>query len=310
MTFLKYTLSILLVFFTFSISLAQEAGFREVQLTTDASDNMFASYNKLGTKIIFESNRNGNWQIYLMETDSLKQERITTNDFNDRRPTWHPSKNIVLFESDRSGTNEIYQLDLNTYVSSRIPIKSKGEKKYAQFAPNGEDIVFNLIRSESNADIFKVHESGKRLKKIVDNTNSNLYPHYSRKGDEVIYHSDKNPQGDANIIYTYNIITKDRSRLTYFKNESFQPIWSNKRNQIAYVASIDGNKPEIYKMRIDGSNKARITINEVDDFYPSWSPDDTNLLITGFRDGHFQIIKVLLKERIKQKEGVQNTVRD
>ncbi len=310
MTFLKHQLLLLTVLLSYSLSVAQNAGFKETQLTTDASDNMYASYNALGTKIIFESNRDGNWQIYLMETDSMRQKRVTNNAFNDRRPTWHPSKNMILFESDRSGTNEIYKLDLSTNETIKIPIKSKGEKKFAHFAPNGEDLVYNVIRTDNNVDIFKVHQKGKRTRKIVDNNNSNYYPRYSPKGDEVIYYSNKNPQGDSNIIYSYNIITKDRSRLTYFKNESIQPMWSNKRNQIAYVASIDGEKPEIYKMRIDGSNKSRVTYNQEDDFYPSWSPDDTNLLVTGFRNGNYHIIKVLLKQPIKQKEGVHNTVRD
>ena len=40
-------------------AVAQERGFKEEQLTHNAFDNRYASYNKAGETIIFESNRDG-----------------------------------------------------------------------------------------------------------------------------------------------------------------------------------------------------------------------------------------------------------
>lgn len=284
-----------------NISLAQEFGYKEVQLTYTTSDNRYASYNKSGTKILFESNRNGNWQIYTMDINGGHQKRLIKSSFNDRRPTWHPYKDIILFESDRTGTFELYKLDLESHKISRIRIPVHGNKSRAQYAPNGVEIIFNLQDPKGDFDIYAVHHKGKRPKKLIDDSFNNLYPQFSRRGEYFLYYSNKNNEKETDVIYTYNIITEEKSRLTYFKDHSSYAKLSNNRLRVVYSASLDQKKPEIFIMKHDGKNKRQITFNNESDILPIWSPNDINLLITGKRNGHFQICKILLKEPLESK---------
>ncbi|WP_136468885.1 TolB family protein [Flagellimonas onchidii] len=58
---------------------------------------------------------------------------------------------------------------------------------------------------------------------------------------------------------------------------------------IAFWSEKDGN-PEIYSMRIDGSNLTRLTHNEkAEDFYPVFSPDGTKIVFESNRTGNFEI---------------------
>jgi len=41
-----------------------------------------------GSKIAFESNRDGNEEIYVMNADGSNQTRVTNNDAADRHPSW------------------------------------------------------------------------------------------------------------------------------------------------------------------------------------------------------------------------------
>jgi TolB protein len=59
---------------------------------------------------------------------------------------------------------------------------------------------------------------------------------------------------------------------------------------------MEDSKAEIYVMNKDGKTKQRVTFNDVVDTLPTWSPKDINLLITGYRNGSYQICKILLKE--------------
>lgn len=282
-----------------SISLAQEFGYQEVQLTNNPSDNRYASYNKEGTKILFESNRTGKWQLYTMDINGGHQKQLLSNSFNDRRPTWHPYKNMILFESDRLGMTEIYKLNLDNYKVSKIPIPLAGNKSRAQFAPNGVEIVFNLEDPKGDFDIYSIHQKGKRPKKLIDDKYKNLYPQFSRRGNYFLYYSNKNNEKETNVIYTYNIITEERSRLTYFKNHSNYAKLSNNKLRVVYSASVDGGKPEIFIMKHDGKGKRQITFNDEVDILPSWSPKDINLLISRTNNGNLQIFKILLKEPIE-----------
>ncbi len=285
------------ILFLFSLkSIAQDSGYKEVQLTNNDFDNRFASYNKYGNSIVFESNRDGHWQIYIMGINGTNQKRIIKSASNDRRPTWHPYKSIILFESDRSGTNELYTFDLSKGITTKIPIPLKGNKTFAQFAPNGKEIAFNYKKSDNNFDIYIIYYKGKRLKKIIDNTYKNLYPRYSPKGDEIVYFSRKHTKNKDDEIYAYNIILETEIRLTKMPQHNFSPIWSNNGELIAYSTSTEDNEPEIYLMKKDGKAKQRITFNSDEDTLPSWSPNDTNLLITKNKNGNYQICKILLKE--------------
>ncbi|MBD0824044.1 TolB family protein [Aestuariibaculum marinum] len=274
-------------------------GFKEEQLTFSNGDSRYASYNKEGTKIIFESNRDGVWQIYVMNIDGSAQKRVMTTTSNDRRPKWHPSKNMILFESDRTGTNEIYTFDFDSGKVNQLPIKLSGNKYFGSFAPNGGELMFSYSERADIFDIYACSIKGKRLKKVVSNKFKNVYPNLTSRGDVLIYFSNKNTQGESNIIYSQHLFTKDKNRLTYLKDESTYPDWSNTNSsrRIVYSAKVDDMQhSEIFIMRDDGTHKIQITYNDVEDILPCWSPNDINLLISGFRQGNYQICKVLLKE--------------
>lgn len=279
-------------------AVAQERGFKEEQLTHNAFDNRYASYNKAGEAIIFESNRDGHWQIYIMDIDGKNQRRLITSAYNDRRPTWNPFKNMILFESDRNGFSDLYTFDLDTKELKKVPISLKGNKTYAQFAPNGKELIFNYKVGDNNYNIYMISLSGKRLKTIVNNAYANLYPRFSPVGDAILYFSGKHTKRKNDEIYIRNMYNRDEKRLTRSPlNRNFAS-FSNSGTKIVYAASMEDGTSEIYIMNRDGKSPRRITFDNETDTLPNWSPQDFNLLITGTRNGSFQICKILLKEEL------------
>lgn len=299
----KKKLLIIKSIFTFALIIgttlsAQDKGYKEVQLTNNSSDNRYASYNKIGEIIVFESNRDGHWQIYIMDVNGNRQERIINSEFNDRRPTWHPYKNIVLFESDRTGINELYTYNLADRTLKKIPIDLKGNKMYAQFAPNGKELVFNYKVRDNNYNIYTISINGKRREKIIDNTFANFYPRYSSKGDAILYFSKKHTKNVNDELYVKNIITKKEKRLTVSTNNSNFATWSNNGARLAYSSTTESGSLEIFFMNKNGLSNKQITFNSGGSTLPNWSPKGTNLLITGKRQGYDQICMILLKEKL------------
>ena len=58
--------------------------------------------------IVFESDRDGNTEIYVMNTDGSNETRLTHNDAQDISPSWSPDGSKIAFSSDRDGNAEIY----------------------------------------------------------------------------------------------------------------------------------------------------------------------------------------------------------
>ncbi|WP_457566509.1 TolB family protein, partial [Caldithrix abyssi] len=65
-----------------------------------------------GDKITFFSDRDGNYEIYLMNNDGSAQQRLTSNPAEDLNPVFSPDGNKILFHSDREGNFDLYLLDL------------------------------------------------------------------------------------------------------------------------------------------------------------------------------------------------------
>ena len=287
------------IFFLFTVKVISQAeGFVEEQLTHNAFDNRYASYNKAGEVIIFESNRDGHWQIYSMDINGKEQRRVINSASNDRRPTWHPYKNMILFESDRNGVSDLFTYDFDTKVLAKVPVPLNGNKSYAQFAPNGKELIFNYKISDNNFNIYIVADNGKRLKTIINNAYENLYPRYSPRGDAILYFSRKSSKRVNDEIFVYNLFAKKEARLTRWPLHNYFASYSNSGSRIAYVNSTEDIEPEIYIMNKEGKSPRRITFNNTADILPNWSPQDFNLLITGFRNGSYQICKILLKEEL------------
>ncbi|MGW9684098.1 hypothetical protein [Flagellimonas sp. 2504JD1-5] len=282
-----------LVFSSFLLPLlllSQTDGWKETCLTHNAADDRYASYSPDGNWIVFESNRDGNWEIYLMDNQGGNVQRLTNNPSDDRRPTWHPNGRKLLFESDRNGANRLYTLKIATRKEQNLKkIETSGEPIFAAFSPNGNNIAVSFQEAEQQGSIALLDKRGKMLKKIIHNDYRNFYPKWSKDGKEILFFSRKDTENQDDEIYRLNIRTGIEKRLTKWPKHNFCPSWSGDGKQIVYVTSMENSRPEIYIMDKDGSNKTRITHNEDGETLPNWHPSQNKILITAYRNGNYEI---------------------
>ena len=62
-------------------------------------------------QIAFGSFRDGNSEIYVIDTDGKNPRRLTNNPADDRYPAWSSDGKMIAFNSDRDGNDEIYVMD-------------------------------------------------------------------------------------------------------------------------------------------------------------------------------------------------------
>ena len=78
------------------------------QLTTDSSDMAPTAH---GNKVAFMSLRDGNWEIYSINTDGSDLKRLTNNGVNDGLPTFSPNGQFIAFVSDEGGKWAIWAMN-------------------------------------------------------------------------------------------------------------------------------------------------------------------------------------------------------
>jgi tetratricopeptide (TPR) repeat protein len=77
-------------------------------LTDDASDTAPAVY---GHRLLFMSNRDGNWEIYVLELGTTEPQRLTRNTANDGLPVWSPDGQMLAFVSDQGGVWAVWAMN-------------------------------------------------------------------------------------------------------------------------------------------------------------------------------------------------------
>jgi TolB protein len=74
-----------------------------VQLTDVPSGDTLPVWSPDGTKIAFQSLRDHNYEIYVMNADGSGQTNLTNHPGKDLEPSWSPDGTQIYFRTDRDG---------------------------------------------------------------------------------------------------------------------------------------------------------------------------------------------------------------
>jgi hypothetical protein len=119
-----------------------DGGAAPTQLTFSSSVADFdPTWSHDGAKIAFVSHRDGNDEIYTMNTDGSDQLRITSSGGDDRAPSWSPDGGAIAFQSDRDGNAQIYEIASGGGPEVRLTNESSTDTA-PTWSPNGTQIAF------------------------------------------------------------------------------------------------------------------------------------------------------------------------
>ena len=220
--------------------------------------------------ISFDSNRAGNYDIYVMDTNGGNLRNLTHHPAYDSKATWAPNGRAFAFVSDRDGDSEIYIKYLNGTEPRRLTYRP-GPDSDPAWSPDGKWIAFSAgTRKEDSYsyDIYKIDIHGENLQQLTDDGKYNLVPSWSPDGEKIAFYSRPNDKGG---IYVMTADGKRIRRVMRPQDQGTAPSWSPDGKQIAYYVGIMGSG--IYIMSAQGQNPRRVTPNKIWSHNPAWSPD-------------------------------------
>ncbi|MCE2400635.1 PD40 domain-containing protein [Candidatus Poribacteria bacterium] len=217
--------------------------------------------------ISFYSNRTGNRDIYIIDTNGENLRNLTNHPASDCCATWAPDGRSFAFMSRRDGKGNIYIMKVGETEARRLTNHPEQDSAPA-WSPDGKWIAFQSNRT-GKSQIYKIDINGKNLQRLT-NQGNNYTPAWSPDGKLIAFYSDQNEWGDVYVM------DSDGKGVRRIKNEhgggSRSPAWSPDGKQIAFDISRQGNG--IFIMDVDGGNSRRMSPPLNWSYNPAWSPDD------------------------------------
>ena len=93
------------------ISVMNANGMEKVQLTSDGHSKISADWSADEKMIVFDSEQDGDTDIFTMKSDGSEITQLTSNNDTDFLAYWSPNGNTIVFSSDRDGDFEIFTMN-------------------------------------------------------------------------------------------------------------------------------------------------------------------------------------------------------
>ena len=208
--------------YPYSIFKAKADGSGLTRLTDNPQYDAEPIISNDGKKIVFGSQRENNFDIYIMDADGSNLKRLTDTTGYDGGPWFsHDSKKIVwrswypetdeekqLWKDSMAG-NYITATPLDIWVmdsdgKNKKRLTENGATNWApSWHPDGKRIVFSSNMDDWHEDIkqfghnfelYMINEDGSNLERLTFNNSFDSFPMFSADGKKLAWGANRNPE--------------------------------------------------------------------------------------------------------------------
>lgn len=242
-------------------------------------------------RIVFSSDRDGNSEVYIMNSDGTGQTNLTNNPASDWGAAWSPDGTKISFASDRSGNYDIYTMNpdgsnvtniTNSPENEGPPIWSPDGTKMISVRQSGSDYRILLMKSDGTdqfafpayTEPYGLNDFSPDSQKVVGSfPNSGYFQLVTANSDL----SNAAPITSGNYRHGFPRFSPSGDKIAYFRNDG------------------SSSATELFVSNVDGTNQTSIATVSPDTSMmnlPYWSPDGTRIIYTGNNDGNWDLYTV------------------
>lgn len=227
-------------------------------------------------EILFTTNRDGNYEIYVMAVDGTGVRNLTQHPSLDYAASWSPDGARVVFQSNRSGNYDLYVMPAGGGEAVNLtnhPAADVG----ATWSPDGQRIVFASDRDQARRELYVMRADGTDVRRLTHNTQYEETPVWAPDGTRLAFTRQvEEPAagghaGNGEIFVMAADGTGER-RVTTRSGFDSAPSWSPDGRRLAFHGAVpDGF--DLFVVGVDGSGLQPLTQGAPEEYQPAWSAD-------------------------------------
>lgn len=286
------------------------------QITHGNHDDAAPCFSPDDKLIAFQSNRDGNMEIYTLEIETHYVKRITYHPAQDEFPVFSANGEVIVFTSTRDDSlnssewklREIYFVALKSDHLARFT-NNDADDWYPSFDSKGSKLLYVSTRDDIRDIHFSKQWSDIYLHDINEDAITRLTESNFQTGTPCFSSNNKWIVNSANKDGNFHIYKMDNAgqhieQLTFGDANDSAPQVSPNNKLITFFSDRNGNC-DIYLMNSDGSNLVQLTCDSADDAYPKFSSEGKKIIYHSKRDKKFQIFWIDLEKPISRDNLVK-----
>lgn len=246
---------------------ADGTGYQQLSADQFAND-YYPSFNPAGNGLLFASNRNGPFDIYLLLFAERSIQRITSFVGDVISPDFSPDGRQIVFANRPSdGPTSIWMVnrdgsDPHLFYAGSGPIVA------VAWSPDGKSLAYAMQMDLPNQyEIFVINLDGSGQRRLTNGL-SGIGGSISWSPDGTSLLISAGPVGGKEI-YHLDFASGATVQLTNGGNNA-SPSWSFDGQYIVFNSPRNGNQSDIFIMNADGSDQRQLTTDPEPDWQPRW----------------------------------------
>ena len=213
-----------------------------------------------GLRIAFASNRDGDYEIFVMDADGSNQTQVTFNTTDDRHPTWSPDSSQIAFERG----SQIWRMSADGSNETQLT-NPPTENLEPSWSPDGSRIAFMRLDPavRQNFDIYKMTPDGDGIERLTTQNDENSDPDWSPDGRWIAY----SLNGVLIVVMEANGSNKRSITTDGFQDE--EPVWAPAGTGFALAYACCQGDHSVYTINELGYQR-QLLDNRGNE--PSWQP--------------------------------------
>ncbi|NMG82638.1 MAG: hypothetical protein GIS02_00325 [Methanosarcinales archaeon] len=178
-------------------------------------------------KIVFASNRSGNFDIWMMNMDGIGLMQLTNSPSNETHPAAVDSK--IVYVSDESGSRDLWSMDLNGSNKQQLT-SSAADECMPAWSPIGGIVYAKRSGGGDDYDLWAMNTDGTGKTQLTNNPSDESSPVFSQSPYQL------------KVAYAIENYDSDIWTMSFKENDDKVRIWHLKGGYVLVCRTVYGDK--------------------------------------------------------------------